>query len=935
MGTTNELVTKFIWDSTSGDRGVDLTHRSLISLNNEFNKLGVNPTFGNKFSAQFTTLNNSVNQFDNNLKKLNETELTGGDLKSFSNELQKQAQTHKAIEQAKRATIQTSIEEVKLERQKITLQRESLALETSKNRVSTGPDNLMKAAQTDIRRYQQENLRAEKEITRQIEREAKSQADAKIREGKRAANESLKILKESSRANINGTASDVLGSLGVPLTLGAGIGLGIAGIKSATEAAFDAERANRQLSASATQAGLSYQFLAQKSKEFADEGGLSITAANKTEGLIAKLARSSGRPQDLDLLETRLLDTASARGIQVSQLETIVNAIISGSSDEPLNAIGLQDPGKLAKDYADSVGKSVDALTKQEQVLSRLNPFLQQAETLTGANAERMASLSGQSETVAANLENLTVKIGSGITNTLEFRDALKLTNDILKSFSTNVSDVQDKLGKGLTPKQIAEEEANKKGNRILDAIKTGYTAPLAALVYPFDAITDGIETANNRFLETINGAKKRRIDALTDMIQGEQNLLQKQNEAAKKQDSFLTLQTFEDQEKARLEDEKKKLDTRRKEFDKRFSNVSGLSDLNQNRTLLGELGNNRDLFTAEEFAKRIHDVQQKINDDLDKSKKKVEELGKSYKSIFDNLSGKVNSNNPFVSLFFDARSELDKLKDSIKGLPEDLQKAAIGAQQAIGKNRLFETRLDNNLSVLDLRQRAIDLRSSDTLVSKQQFEEIVKNSISRGNFFPNFGGTYGSDLANRNGGFDKLTDGQKRSIYEVSLLSNVSGKTRDSLITALSNERVANPNENLSLNERLQKQLSIINSGVTNDAERAIADKRLLGLSSGLDASQIKADLREQLAQANEREAVRRENYEKELLRVQKDDLEVNKKILANQEKLLKIAEKDGLDGLNKFLEITIRDETRSGIDTGASGTQADVRRTYFDEYD
>lgn len=701
---------------------------------------------------------------------------------------------------------------------------------------------------------------------------------------------------------------------------------------------FEAERANRQLAASATQAGLAYQFLAQKSKEFADEGGLSIAAANKTEGLIAKLAREVGRPQDLDKIETALLDTASGRGLQVSQLETLVNAVISGSSDEPLNNAGLQDPGALAKKYADSLGKSTEALTKQEQVLSRFLPLMQQAETLSGANADRMRSLSGQAETASSSLENLAVNFGSGITNTLEFRDALKLTNDILKSFSTNVDDVQVKLGKGLTPKQIAEEEANKSGNKFLDSVKTGYTTPFAVLAYPLDLITEDFETANNRFLAVINGAKKRRVEALTDLIEGEQNLLQKQNEAAKKQDTFLNRQTFEDREKARRADEKKKLDERRKEFDKRFSNIGGLDELNQNRGLLTELSNNRDLFTAEEYAKRVYDVQKKINDEIDKGKKKVDDLGKAYKSVFDNLSVKTNSQNPFVQLFSDSRTELDKLKESIKGLPEELQKAAIASQQALNKNKLFETRLDNNLSAFDLRETANRFRSpqSDTLVDRRRFEEIVQNSISRGNFFGGVFGTYGSNLSNRFGGFDKLSDLQKRDIYEVEqlkLLRGDGGAGDRSLISRLARERVGGTDENLSLNDRLRKQLSIINSGVSNEAERGIADRRLIGLSSGLDPSQIKAELREQIAAANEREAVRKENYERELLNIERENLEINKKIAAAQDKLLQIAEKDGLEGLNNYLKITVEDKTSGGISTGSAGTQDDVRNNYFNE--
>lgn len=62
----------------------------------------------------------------------------------------------------------------------------------------------MRRAQADIRRYQSEQSRAEKELTRQIEREAQQQANARTREFKRSSNEIIsgyrRLEAESKRA---------------------------------------------------------------------------------------------------------------------------------------------------------------------------------------------------------------------------------------------------------------------------------------------------------------------------------------------------------------------------------------------------------------------------------------------------------------------------------------------------------------------------------------------------------------------------------------------------------------------------------------------------------------------------------------------------------------------------------------------------------------
>jgi hypothetical protein len=271
---------------------------------------------------------------------------------------------------------------------------------------------------------------------------------------------------------------------------------------------------------------------------FADEGGLAKTSADKLTGQIARLTEAAGRPQDFDKVKTALLDLSSARGVPLNELEPFVNALITGSSDEPLNRQGLKDPGALQKDYADKLGKTTDALTKQEQVLSRYNPFLEAAAAVnTGANADRMKSLSGQAETASARIDDLTTNFGKGITNTLEFRDALTFANDVLKLMSTNISEVQDKLSKGLSPGQIAEQEADKAGNQVLDFAKNALSFPLANLSYAYDILSgEGLETANNRYIETLTGARKRRINALTELFEGEQKVIERQNQAAAKQ---------------------------------------------------------------------------------------------------------------------------------------------------------------------------------------------------------------------------------------------------------------------------------------------------------------------------------------------------------------------------------------------------------------
>lgn len=704
---------------------------------------------------------------------------------------------------------------------------------------------------------------------------------------------------EDKSENLRKKLNDVGAAFGLAVGGAAAVGIAVKVLKDSVGAAFEAERANRQLSASATQAGLAYQFLAQKAKEFADEGGLSQTGANRTEGLIAKLAQASGRPQDLDKIETALLDTASARGIQISQLETLVNAVISGSSDEPLNAVGLSDPGKLAKDYADKLGKSTDALTKQEQVLSRLIPLLQQAETVTGANADRMKSLSGQAETAAAQIEDLQTNFGKSITNTLEFRDALGLLNGVLKEITANPYEISIKLKQGNTPRQLAEQEADKTGNKIIDFAKTALSFPLANPAYVADLITDGFETANNRYIDLLTGAKARRIKELTELFEGENDLIQKQNQAAEKQKTFLNLQTFEDQEKSRSEQQKKDIEMRRKSFDSRFSNVSGLDDINQNRQLLKELNQNRDLFSPEEFAKRVYETQQKITSDIDRGKEIIKQFEKQYLSTFDTLAQKTNANNPVFNAFNEGDKALKDLKENLRGLPGEVQTVAVEMQKKLNFRAQFAALLENKLSVIGLNQEAANFRNPfDGEKQKKEQDEFVARFL-RNN--PNY-----LFLNNKNA----LDEEARSKILKQFAPSGLVETPAD------------------RINKNFDDKFNALYNLRQTPEQKAIADKSFIALTNGSNPLDLSSANRERAAEAREREAVRQERYQQDALSLYREQRDYQKKIAENTDLQNKIAETGG----TKAVELTVKDDRTNGgtIELKPAATGSDTANAY-----
>lgn len=343
-----------------------------------------------------------------------------------------------------------------------------------------------------------------------------------------------------------------------------------------------------------------------------------------------------------------------------------------------------------------------------------------------------------------------------------------------------------------------------------------------------------------------------------------------------------------------------------------------------------------------EDFEKteiRRAEIEKKRLEDLEKAKEKIKDLSKTYNSVFSDLSQKQFSDNPFVQLFSKAGDELKKLRENLRGLPADLQNAAISSQQAINKNKLFETRLENNLSTFDLRETANNFRNPKEIKpTLELFESTFKNFVEKkseeiktvfnrvtdanGNFggfsqtksapftrfntltnaqTGGFGGFYQTDLYTGFNEYESIGGGVGKggTIRRDRTFNDLSKEEKRAAIDKFKTE----DSDNLSLNNRLQRQLSIINSGVTNDSERGLADRKLIGLTSGLDPAQIKSDLREQIAAANEREATRRETGEREAMQIERDKLEYQRQIAENGKKLLELAEKGGLTKI----EVTI----------------------------
>lgn len=370
---------------------------------------------------------------------------------------------------------------------------------------------------------------------------------------------------------------------------------------------------------------------------------------------------------------------------------------------------------------------------------------------------------------------------------------------------------------------------------------------------------------------------------------------------------------------------------------------------------------------------KRNAEMAERFRKSLEAGNEKVKELGKTYTETFENIFQKTNQLNPFSQVFSEADKTLQTLKNSIKGLPADLQNAAISLQNNLNSNALFSTRLDNALNAFDLRDSAAGFRNFKEkpfeIKDKDQFfkdyidfygkrieeglsKKLLENtfgspvyvtdrsqfsqvsgggSVRRENrpftgYAQNatFGGTTQYDLRDGlNLAFDRVSGGG--SIRRERSFSDLSEFEKQKYLSTVNQ---VDDTKNLSLQNRLDKQFSIINSlGAANPEQIALANRKIISLTQGVDPSQLTSSQREQAALAREREAVRVENAEREAKADRAAQLAVSKSIDVHLAAIRKIAEKDGIEGVNKAIEITVKDETNSGVKVlGATPTQKDM---------
>jgi hypothetical protein len=392
------------------------------------------------------------------------------------------------------------------------------------------------------------------------ERLAQQAAQFEIRQAERAAN---KIEAEARRAaKSKGGKTDFLGVSSSDVLSASVLYAGGRAVEAAIDKTKEAENANRALTSSATEAGKAYSVLAKEALQFGKDAGISNVEAQRAAAELQKVLTLAGKANEFSKYSKGFLDVAAAKGQDFQSLRGLFSGIMSGE-DEVINRYGKPNPGVLKEQYAERIGKQASDLTQQEEILSRLTAFEKDFELFAGKNEERLKTTSGAADQAAMAVKNIGDNFSQAAVQSMEFRGALQLVNDVLNSIKGfDPITVRIRLQQGESPKKLAEEASNTWGNWVMDRVTALASGIPAVPVLGYDVLT-GNDQAWQNFQgavqpDLINKRRREEYEAEFTKMQEGLNAQEKESDFQRAQNSVNTYLGWQKQQLDGLKKEAK-----------------------------------------------------------------------------------------------------------------------------------------------------------------------------------------------------------------------------------------------------------------------------------------------------------------------------------------------------------------------------------------
>lgn len=448
-----------------------------------------------KFSGEATALNRTVKDVEASISRLSKA-ATGIGIRTTGNDnfLKDEIRAQRdllglqvAVQQAKKASLATIREEIRLESEK-----NRLASQTTTGRKQTAAtgDPAMRAALADIRRYQQSSAKMEKDLTRQVEREAEAQFRARTNQYQRGLKEFERVLAKQKEAEKQaapgksdgfgrdlfstvfgastaaGLAVNVIGGVvsGVKELASEAIGLGVQSVKLAAEFQ-DTTNALTVFSGSTRLAKEEIAAIDEVSRntvglrmQTAEEGYTRLRAlgfaAENSRNLVVGLAKekliSNASEQDVNRVIVNLTQLSAGSSRASQDIKEIIHAMPSMRAAFE-DAFGTADPKKL-KAFIDSdpdkaFEKLAAAMAKVQSPAGGLNDALGKTQDALIEAGREFGEPIVQPLTDA--LKEVTTILRSGKSDWASWGGYI---GDIIRGLTGDLKDLNNNTGKPAVP---------------------------------------------------------------------------------------------------------------------------------------------------------------------------------------------------------------------------------------------------------------------------------------------------------------------------------------------------------------------------------------------------------------------------------------------------------------------------------------------------
>lgn len=542
-----------------------------------------------------------------------------------------------------------------------------------------------------------------------------------------------------------------IGGLGKGLLGGLTFAAVVGALKTAVDASNELARANRALSSSAVEAGVSYTQLADANERFAKSAGISTAQASRSTAQLQRLVSLAGEADQLEKYQKGFLDLAAARGVAFEELDTLFQGIIAGT-DDALNRFGKQDPSKLAAQYAAQLGKSVDQLTEQEKILSRLKAFDKDFGLFNGTNEARLRSFDGQMDVFNGKIQDTIALFGSWITSSQGVNEWLGIINETMQSLGPTISgdEVQRFIDAGLNPQEIMDTlrqrgEFNSTTWENLTSIGPNSVANIFGLTGPgqkaelraietFEKIlnqfaltedqkTAVLEAAEAKRQSIIEDGKRKEYLGYTDalknqyeyekvLFEGNLSLFEAERKMMLDGTKASELRYAQEVGAVRVEALQRELEMQNQLFQRQmmYAQMTGQSEEFDKVRREQRIFNAKQNFAIELESLRTQQEQARIQKEAAEQRKNVT------RDLRNQILGYAANQNPYVRIFTDAQNALEDLVDKTKEFGKQFGRTMVSEIQSQFNLQLLGQDIDNLVKAVQLRQEARQYRGDRDL---------------------------------------------------------------------------------------------------------------------------------------------------------------------------------------------------------------------------